>query len=55
MCYLEYRALVSASMDSSARVTLVEDKKCGMYIEIQIFLPVIGGSAMAALWTKYLV
>ncbi|KAG6765936.1 hypothetical protein POTOM_029997 [Populus tomentosa] len=45
------RALVSASMDSSARVTLVEDKKRGMYIEIQIFLPVIGGSAMAALWT----
>ncbi|CAK7326740.1 unnamed protein product [Dovyalis caffra] len=40
------RALVSASMDSSARVTLVEDNKSGMYIEIQIFLPVIGSSAM---------
>lgn len=25
----KYRALVSASMDSSARVTLVEDKKKG--------------------------
>uniref|UniRef100_A0A2P2KSL5 Uncharacterized protein n=1 Tax=Rhizophora mucronata TaxID=61149 RepID=A0A2P2KSL5_RHIMU len=29
------RALISASMDSSARVTLVEDKKSGMYVNIE--------------------
>ncbi|KAH8496023.1 hypothetical protein H0E87_018996 [Populus deltoides] len=40
------RALVSASMDSSARVTLIEDNKSGMYIAIQIFHPVIDVSAM---------
>jgi hypothetical protein len=42
----KYRALVSASMDSSARVTLIEDNRSGMYIAIQIFHPVIDVSAM---------